>query len=190
MPKKNPGSQKKLSNGFKKFQKLKRFQRIAFFQQTSENFENIYSFAKENAILLLSIEEISLQPEPFSPPRFRIQGWWSERYWWTNGRRTEILVSNIDSLCQHQASRSVINSLKSKGLSAVDIICEKQFWDSFNFQDFKTLGWNLQSCTLSLCHSGISWGHTVSSGTNLRGGFACLGRAKALPSIVLKLSVF
>ena len=173
----------------KKLQKSKRSQQIAFFQQKSENFENIYSFAKENAIFLLSIEEISLQPEPFSPPRFRIQGGWSERYWRTNGRRTEILVSNIESLCQHQASRSGINSLKPKGLLAVDTICEMQFWDSFNCQDFKTLGWNLQSCTLSLCHSGISWGQTVSSGTNLRGGFACLGCANPLPSIVLKSSV-
>ena len=38
-----------------------------------ENYENIFFFAKKNAIILvLPIEKISLWPEPSSPPRFKI----------------------------------------------------------------------------------------------------------------------
>ena len=45
---------------------------------------------KKNAILLvLPIEEISLQPELSSPPCFRIQGGWSERDERTDGGRTD-----------------------------------------------------------------------------------------------------
>ena len=54
----------------------------------------------KNAILLvLPIEDISLRPELSSPPRFRIQGRYPERYGrtegQTDGRRTAIIVFNI-----------------------------------------------------------------------------------------------
>ena len=52
---------------------------------------------KKNAIpLVLSIEEMSLWPELSSPPRFRIQGGWSERHGQRTEGRTEILVTNIE----------------------------------------------------------------------------------------------
>ena len=47
---------------------------------------------KKNAILLvLPNEEISLRPELSRPPRFRIQGGWSERY---GGRMNELTNGN------------------------------------------------------------------------------------------------
>ena len=51
---------------------------------------------EKNAFLLvLPNEEIWLQPELSTPPRFRIQGGSPERYEQKEGRSTEILVSNI-----------------------------------------------------------------------------------------------
>ena len=69
----------------KKYENLKK----SLFFKKSENFENIFCSAKpkKNAILLvLPIEDISLQPELSSPPRFRIQGGYPER---DEGRRTK-----------------------------------------------------------------------------------------------------
>ena len=56
--------------------------------------------AKLNAIILgLPLEEISLQPEFSSPPRFIIQGGgYPERYG-GGGEQPEILVSNIGLQC-------------------------------------------------------------------------------------------
>ena len=57
-------SEKKLKNPTKK----------KLFSQRSKHFDDVF-FAKKNAFLLvLLIEEISLQPELSSPPRLRIQG--------------------------------------------------------------------------------------------------------------------
>ena len=61
-----------------------------------QKLHNIFFFMqrKKNAFLLvLVIEEIGFQPELSSPPRFRIQGRYPERY--GGGQRKEILVSNI-----------------------------------------------------------------------------------------------
>ena len=65
----------------KKSEDLKKSQKIAFFQQK-----------KYDIHLVLPIEAISRRPELSSPPRFRIQGGWSERY---ERKTEEILVSNI-----------------------------------------------------------------------------------------------
>ena len=55
----------------------------------------MFAEKKKNAIpLVLPIEEISLQPELSSLPRFRIQGGYPERDT-RKDERTEILVSNI-----------------------------------------------------------------------------------------------
>ena len=58
----------------------------------------LFSLKTKNAVILvLPIEKISLQPELSSPPRFRREGGYPERYGRTEdgGRRTEILLSNI-----------------------------------------------------------------------------------------------
>ena len=66
----------------------------------SQNLKKVFKnlkilFSAKNAnLLVLPIEEISIRPELSSPPRFRVQGGWSERERRTDGQM-EILVSNI-----------------------------------------------------------------------------------------------
>ena len=57
-------------------------------------------------------QEISIQPELSSPPRFRIQGGWSERYGGLTVGRTEILVSNTGFFCQFVENVAKKNSLR------------------------------------------------------------------------------
>ena len=84
----------KITKNKKKSENLKNLKNLKKFKK-SENFKNIFFFPaklnKNYILLVLPIKEISLRPELSSPPRFRIQGGWSERY----ERRTEILVYNI-----------------------------------------------------------------------------------------------
>ena len=93
----------------KKSENLEKSQKISkntFFKK-SENFENIFFCWKKKIyiIVVLPIEEIRLWPELSSPPRFRIQGGWSERY----GRSTEILVSYIGYVYLHpQCQKSFV----------------------------------------------------------------------------------
>ena len=82
-----------MSNFFSKKPKIKKniekYEKFTFFKK-SEHFEEKKKIEeKKNATLLvLLIEEISLQPELFSPAHFRIQGGYPERYGRTN-KRTE-----------------------------------------------------------------------------------------------------
>ena len=86
----------------KKSENLKKSRKISKNHFFSKNLKilKIFFFRrkknKKNAIILvLPNEEIILRPELSSPPRFRIQGGYPERYGRTkDGGRTEILVSN------------------------------------------------------------------------------------------------
>ena len=75
-----------MSKLVKTLKNLEKSQQITFYFSKKEE-EN------KNILLVLPIEEISLQPELSSPPRFRIQAGGSIGI--GNGRRTEILVFDI-----------------------------------------------------------------------------------------------
>ena len=84
---KNNQKNRRKKNYKKKFSFIKK----KVFQNWSKNlkiWKNLKNHFKKKAIpLVLPIEEISLQPDLSRPPRFRIQGGWSERYTWKDGRR-------------------------------------------------------------------------------------------------------
>ena len=78
-----------MSKNVEKSENLKKSQKIQknhFFSQKISKFRNYFvsrrkKEKKMNAIILvLPNEEISLRPELSSPPRFRIQGGYPERY--------------------------------------------------------------------------------------------------------------
>ena len=67
--------------------------RIFFFFKKSKSLKEEKKIVRKNPILLvLPIEQISLQPDLSSPARFRIQEGYPERY---GGQKTDILVCNI-----------------------------------------------------------------------------------------------
>ena len=81
---------------FKKSEKL----RIIFFRRKKEK--------KFSILFVFPIDQISLQPELSSPPRFRIQ---VPQALWTNGGRTEILVSNVGYFTCHSQPLVMIRSI-------------------------------------------------------------------------------
>ena len=140
----------------KKIQKSGIFSKIQKNHFFSKNLKILKIFffrrkIKKNAIpLVLLIEEISLRPELSSPPRFRIQGGYPERYGRTNeaGRKSLCLILDVkggrvakwvDFASQSQSSTVMVcyqhgyqSSFRRRRL----ILLSEKVWGNFSVCDF------------------------------------------------------